>query len=72
MPRKKWPESKSESEAPTEPAEEISRVFQTHTTKDGAEILDEQPPITDAPMPQDETLEAEPLPAPEAEPKADK
>lgn len=44
---------------PTEPQEEITRVFKTHTAPDGADVLEEQPPITNAPVPGDETLEAD-------------
>lgn len=50
------------------PPEEITRVFKEHKTPDGADILDEQPPITDAPVPQDETLAADPVPVPKAKP----
>ena len=54
------------------PPEEITRVFKEHKTSDGADILDEQPPITDAPVPQDETLASDPAlsPGPVPVPKA--
>ena len=51
-----------ENDPTNNPPKEITRVFKTRTGPDGAEVLDEQPPITDAPRPADETLESDPVP----------
>lgn len=47
-----------ENDPTKNPPKEITRVFKTHTGPDGAQTLDEQPPITDAPAPADETIDS--------------